>query len=322
MSFKTLLLAVYLKWLITVRRFLKFLPIAAKTRKRLDNNFKLKQIAERSKLQRAAVRELFGQHSQGVLFKTENGYLVNSFDDVQVNRYLGNTGSYNPSEVYTLLGLLNSSSCLYVIGTHIGALLVPLAKKVSTVIGFEANPETYRFLQLNMALNNLLNAAAYNCAIFDKKDSLSFYQNKANSGGSKIKPVIEDYRYNYDKPDVITVSGDTLDALKEQHNLPYPTMIVMDIEGAEYFALKGGQTCLQHTQVLYMEFVPHHLSNVANVSLQDFCRLFTPHFTAMTLIAEEIKKSGIVYRGDEIITRLAQLYNAGISADLLLFKQL
>jgi len=320
MSNRAILAAIFLKWLLIKKRLVMLLPLPGKTKAAILNNLKLKQITQKSKLQKTAAIELFGRYAQGILFNTENGYLINSFDDVQVNRYLGNSGSYNFSEVNILLKLINTGSSVYVIGTHIGALLVPLAKKAGKVVGFEANPLTYSLLNLNISLNKLPNTVAYNYAIFDKKGSLSFYQNKANSGGSKIKPVVEDYRYSYDKPDVITVEGDTLDNLQEQNNLPFPQMIVMDIEGAEYFALKGAEKCLQHTQVLYIEFVPHHLKNVANVNLEDFCSLLTQHFSAMKLIGEEIKGANIVYRGTEIAYRLAELNKTETSADLLLFK--
>lgn len=99
MSIRTLIAIIYLKWLRVKRRLIKFLPMAGTSKAKVYNNLKLKQISEKSILQNTVVKELFGAYPQGILFNTENGYLVNSFDYVQVNRYLGNSGSYNFSEI-------------------------------------------------------------------------------------------------------------------------------------------------------------------------------------------------------------------------------
>lgn len=52
----------------------------------------------------------------------------------------------------------------------------------------------------------------------------------------------------------------------------------MDIEGSEYFALKGMQIILANAQTLSIEFVPHHLRNVSGVSPREFLDLIAPHF--------------------------------------------
>lgn len=56
-------------------------------------------------------------------------------------------------------------------------------------------------------------------------------------------------------------------------------MIIMDIEGAECFALKGMQQTLAESKSLYIEFIPHHLQNVSGVTATHFFDLVTPHYT-------------------------------------------
>ena len=52
----------------------------------------------------------------------------------------------------------------------------------------------------------------------------------------------------------------------------------MDIEGSEYFALKGMQTILTNAKTLSIEVIPHHLRNVGGVGPREFLDLISPHF--------------------------------------------
>lgn len=309
-----------LKWLFLKKKFIGYLPLTKPKKRQLLNRIKLKQITLRSNLQESASKELFGKYAFGIAFNTENGILLNTFNDVQVSSSLGRLGSYNLQELKVLLNLIRYSDVVYIIGTHIGSLLVPIAKKSKSVVGFEANPSTFEFLSVNIAANSIRNTNVYNYAVYNSKTTLSFYQNKANSGGSKIKPIIDDYKYNYDNPSVIEVEGDSLDNLVEQFHLSLPDFIIMDIEGAEYFALLGANKCLENVSVLYIEFVPHHLKNISNVSIETFCSLITKYFSVMKLIDEEINNENKNYVNLAISERLNELYNQDKSADLLLFK--
>jgi FkbM family methyltransferase len=320
MSLKTILLALFLKWLYMRRRFIKLLPLPVKKKLRMLDSLKLRQLTVRSNLQSGAVKEMFGAFCSGVMFNTENGILINNTNDVQVSASLGNLGGYNKKELDVLMSLVRATDMVYILGAHIGALLVPIAKKVKNVVGFEANPVTYELLKINVAANNLENTDVYNYAIYNSETTLSFYQNKANSGGSKIKPINNDHKYNYDNPAVIEVKAYALDTIVKEISVPLPNFIIMDIEGAEYFALQGGAECLKHAAVMYIEFVPHHLKNISNVNISQFCSLLTKYFDVMKLIEEEINNESILYRDNEINDRLSLLYSQDKSADILLYK--
>jgi hypothetical protein len=101
----------------------------------------------------------------------------------------------------------------------------------------------------------------------------------ANSGGSKIKPKTDNFIYTFDKPETTKVKMKALDEHAAAENLPSADMIVMDIEGAEYFALKGMQKTLASSRALYIEFIPHHLQNVAGVRATEFFELVIPHYS-------------------------------------------
>ena len=227
----------------------------------------------------SAIRKrVLGKYAQGVIYQTSNGLLSAPLDDVAVGKVLGFKGAYDMPEISVLQKLLSKDDVVYIVGTHIGALLVPIARHCRQVIGYEANPETYGYLTFNIQLNDLTNTRLFNLAAGDSARTIQFYQNRSNSGGSKIKPKQDNYMYNYDSPNIIEVSMVSLDEHAKAEKLPVPQGIIMDIEGAEYYALQGMQSILEQTNFLYIEYVPHHLKNVSGVSNADFFALILPHF--------------------------------------------
>ena len=72
---------------------------------------------------------------------------------LKLEKKIGEEGGYDLEELNQIEQMLNISSVVYVIGTHIGLLLVPVAKKVKMVVGYEANPQTYKLSQMKTAIN-------------------------------------------------------------------------------------------------------------------------------------------------------------------------
>jgi FkbM family methyltransferase len=223
-------------------------------------------------------KRVLGKYAQGVIYRASNGLLAVSLDDVAVGKKLGFKGAYDIPEITALQKLFSQDDVIYIVGTHIGALLVPIARRCCQVIGYEANPETFDYVRFNTHLNNLTNTRLFNLAAGDASRTIQFYQNRSNSGGSKIKPKQDQYMYNYDSPSTIDVRMVSLDEHAAVEKLPVPHGVIMDIEGAEYFALKGMPSILEKTGFLYIEYVPHHLKNVSGVSNEEFFELILPHF--------------------------------------------
>jgi FkbM family methyltransferase len=268
------------------------------------------------------MKDIYGVNLAGLIFKTSNGLLANSIEDVSINQSLGFDGSYDKEKLRFLLKLVDKNTCVYIIGAHIGTLAVPLGAKAGKVFAFEANPETFRFLSWNVSLNHLDNIRIFNYAIWDRESEIPFYQNRANTGGSKIAPIKEQFNYTYDNPKTINVPARVLDDLVAENGMDLPFLMIMDIEGAEYAALKGGGTCLSNSQYLYIEFMPHHLENVANISVDQFVEAITDHFSCMMVVEEYLRKEVVTYTGADIHHKLAEYYNRNISADLLFSKDL
>ncbi len=60
-------------------------------------------------------------------------------------------------------------------------------------------------------------------------------------------------------------------------------LVVMDIERSEYYAPQGMERILTSRNCLIVEFVPHHLSNVAGISVRQFLEPILPHFSKLTV---------------------------------------
>lgn len=301
--------------------FINILPYVerVKQERRQKNNLRKEQL--KSRIQHQMIKELYGRHATGVMFETFNGIMVNSLTDVVINGSLGFAGSYDKIKLTHLLDGIASDWCVYIVGAHIGTLVVPIAQKARKVIAFEANPVTHRFLCWNMQLNERNNVQVFNCALYNEAVELEFYLNKANSGGSKIKPVTDNFRYNYDHPDTVSIQGKRLDDMVREHDLEWPDLVMMDIEGAEYGAIQGAAACLRHARVLYIEFAPAHLKEVANISVADFVNAITIYFPYMLIAQLYLTLKGKYYSGGEIMDILQEYFRKEIPIDLIFLKE-
>lgn len=269
-----------------------------------------------STFQEACFKRLFGTYAKSILFETHNGALLSTPMDTEINRRLGHFGQYDLDKINFLSKIIKVNYTLYFLGVHIGTLLVPLSRYANKVLGFEANPDTFEFLKYNLCLNNVSNAAVFNFGVYDKQGTSLFYKNKANTGGSKIKPHNDQFIYNYDQPTETIVKTICLDEFVSFNRLPLPDVMIVDIEGAEYAALKMAGQCLSNCKYLYVEFVPHHLSNVANIDVNEFLSVITPYFNKMIIV----NSSNHEFSGEDINKVLADLYAKGVCVDLLFFN--
>ncbi|MBS1665343.1 MAG: FkbM family methyltransferase [Bacteroidetes bacterium] len=311
--------SIKMKWLLFRRKRMMKAPPSPSRQNRMERS-RLEIIRLKSRMQEYLCHNLFGKRVAGVVFDSYNGVLINGVADVEISQHLGNWGAYDHRKIEFLQGVLKEGDVLYVAGAHIGTVGIPLSRKVRQVYAFEASPSTFALLQWNVVLNKRDNIKVYNYALYDREEDILFYNSKANSGGSKIRPAAGNYLYDYDEPDVVTVSGKLLDKVREQESLDYPDVIVMDIEGAEFNALLGGQACLENARVLYIEFVPHHLDNIGKVGVQEFTENILRYFMKMIVADEAVRGAWRIYEGAEILSRLEGMYRSGMAADLLFYK--
>lgn len=222
--------------------------------------------------------ESWGKAVTGVITRTDQGVFATDLEDQMVGRALRETGVYGLEEIALASRFLAKKDKVLVVGAHVGAVVIALARACAQVVTFEANPDTYRLLACNLILNDIKNVVAHNLAASDKSERLRFVLSRHNSGGSKRYPLHADPMYFYDKPAVTEVQAVALDACLSERNF---ALVFMDIEGSEYFALQGMKQILGSAKVLFVEFIPHHLRNVAGVTPEQFCETIAPHFDVL-----------------------------------------
>ena len=65
-------------------------------------------------------------------------------------------------------------------------------------------------------------------------------------------------------------------------------LVLIDIEGSEYFAMRGMKEILTNTKTLIVEFLPHHITNVAGIRLTDFLDNIPQHLGQLTIPSKNV----------------------------------
>jgi FkbM family methyltransferase len=224
----------------------------------------------------------------GTVVETKQGVFCVDPQDQFVSKSLIEHGEYGLGEIDLIGNFLRPSSKVLLVGTHIGSLLIPLARRVESIVGVEANPETYKRLRLNVLMNRCANVRTFNFAASDSSASIEFVMNKANSGASKRMPLNKADIYFYDDPEVTRVPSVRLDEL-----LPHETfdLVFMDIEGSELFAMRGMPRILASAKVVFSEFYPFMVRDVAGAGVSEF---LAPLTEFQTLAIPSLRK--VVHR--------------------------
>ena len=156
-----------------------------------------------------------------------------------------------------MLSLLKTDDVLYDIGSSVGAWSIPAAAKASSgkVISFEPDPENRQRLQANYELNSLTNFQIMPIALGDKPGELALFTAGVQAASPSLRPVNK-------ISTSIKVKIETVDDLIARKEIPLPTIVKIDIEGAEMMALKGMSSLLRSDKkprALVLELHPLYL---------------------------------------------------------------
>ncbi len=143
---------------------------------------------------------------------------------------------------------LRKDDVLFDVGANVGMVALHAAK-ICQVVAFEPDPYYGGRLKNNMALNPNRPFTIESVAVSDKDGSLTLH----TEGGAGTSPSLVRQR---GETASVVVSGRSLDSLIAEGRLPRPTVIKLDIEGAEILALRGGLGLLSgpnRPRALYVE---------------------------------------------------------------------
>ena len=257
------------------------------------------------------LKKRLGDNTSALTVNTKNGTFIVDAADLEVGGKLRNKGEYGIDEINRISQFIDNQSSVLIVGAHIGSLAIPVAKICSELVAIEANPNNFKLLQINIKLNDISNIIAHNIAASEREETIQFQLNTVNSGGSKRVPVNNHYMYTYDNPKVIDVEAHSLDNYLPNNNFD---LVLIDIEGSEYFAMQGMSNILANTKTLIVEFLPHHITNVAGVELTDFLDNIPKHLTKLTIPSKEK-----TYPIDVGIVTLQQMFESGHGDDGIIF---
>jgi FkbM family methyltransferase len=237
------------------------------------------QISWRKRISRA-IRGHFrstvlSNHGIGIVTSSRNGLLVVDPRDFSISRSLLQAGAYDWPEVCWLAQRVAAHSRLVFVGAHLGALLIPIAVRsgARNIVAFEPSPQNHRLLKINLSLNDLSTVVVHHAAVGDREGQIGFTQNAINSGNSRVSSNGE-----------VTVPVTTLDSA-----LPVDStgidLLVMDVEGFETHAIRGGAQTLERTRYFYVEYAPDQLAEQGS-SPAEFIELVAAKFSSMYLRAD------------------------------------
>ncbi len=167
-----------------------------------------------------------------------------------------------------ILRLLLSKVCagdvVYDIGGNIGQFTIPLAEAVGDrgqVIAFEPERHSYKRLQENVKLNGLTNVRAFRVALGDKNSEERLFLRGFHNRQSSLLPG-NSWSERASQPVDVVQGGQFLNA----ERLPPPRAIKIDVEGYEYFVVRGlrdalaNPTCVLMCCEIHPQLLPKKIS--------------------------------------------------------------
>jgi FkbM family methyltransferase len=136
-----------------------------------------------------------------------------------------------------LVSRLRRGDVFYDIGANIGEYTVFAAKAVGgegSVFAFEPEQSNYRRIEAHLELNGLRNARAFNVALGEKCGEM--FLEVAGFLNSQCRLVERAPAASAQTERVKVMTGD---GIRRTEQLPVPNAVKIDVEGYEYYVLKG-----------------------------------------------------------------------------------
>lgn len=143
---------------------------------------------------------------------------------------------YEQSYLRAMLETLRTDDILYDVGANAGLVSLHSARKCTT-IAFEPDPSFRARLVRNLELNPGATVQVRPLAISDSDGTATLYTDGA--GGNSPSLV-----HQRDERASIMVPTSALDSIVARGDCPRPTILKLDIEGAEILALRGATALL------------------------------------------------------------------------------
>ncbi|MDE2059872.1 MAG: FkbM family methyltransferase [candidate division NC10 bacterium] len=169
-------------------------------------------------------------------------------------------GSYEYAKQRLFEQSVRSGDIVYDIGAHTGfytLLASVLVGSTGRVVAFEPLPRNLAYLRKHLALNHVRNTVVMEGAVCE------------NEGEVRIVAGLNSSETRVDAKGTMSVRALTIDHLIFRDGFPAPTVIKIDVEGAEHAVLRGGIQLLTEKRPLI--FLSTHGPQLHT----EYCRLLT-----------------------------------------------
>lgn len=163
-------------------------------------------------------------------------------------------GSYETDETRFLKSVFGNGDVFLDIGANLGWYSLVLGRNCpdSRIFAFEPIPSTVEALERNIRLNALQNVQPICMGMFNKEDELNFLYAPDVSGATSLK--VTGQTRGRTEIQSVTCRTTTLDIFCAERDI-VPTLLKIDVEGAELMVVQGGHEALQHTPIILMELL-------------------------------------------------------------------
>jgi len=160
------------------------------------------------------------------------------------------------------LGALEPGDTVHDVGASVGLFTVAAASNYpeSTVVAFEPDPEINQRLRTNISLNNLKNVEVVDWAASNDSGTVNLY----TDGVDGFSPTMRPQQRDGAPSGTVSVEKRPIDEAISNGEIPVPSVLKIDIEGAEAFCLEGCSKLLSGAfgaspRILFVEVHPEFL---------------------------------------------------------------
>lgn len=174
---------------------------------------------------------------------------------------------YEPTFYLPFAERIRPGMVVFDVGAHVGFFSLAAGLRVGDegrVVAFECSPDTAALLRRHIAYNRVGHrVSVVEKAVSDSEGRLQFFAYRASMAASMARANVESLNPEHLEEPLreLTVKSVTIDAFCGQHGLR-PSIIKIDVEGAELRVLQGCQRTLREVRPeVFCEIHPRQLAN-------------------------------------------------------------
>lgn len=238
----------------------------------------------------AIKKRIFKIHSmRNTVLKESNGILFNLYKGNFIEELVIQKGEIEPHIQLLFKKMIKQGWTALDIGANVGIhslLMSQLVGEQGSVYAFEPVSYNLQRLNLNRYLNGSSNLNIIPFGVGEKNENSTFHEVDVNSfdlGNSSL--VLNEYLSTLPPSSISkkTISMISLDDFCSK-NLIVPNIIKIDIEGFEYFALKGAKNTLdKYTPILILEYNSERI-NFIGLDNTKFKEILAPHYDCYEIL--------------------------------------